>query len=417
MKSRPCLIQTLSVMSVAAFVQVGCALDRPEAPRFTTADSSGVVIGRSTSPSWPEGRGWRLSPEPVLDIGEQSGEPEYLFSGIAGATRRDDGSLLVCNSTDRTLRYYDAAGTFTHQSAGPGDGPNELLNMIRCFQRGGETWVYQAPAMPMKIFDGAGNVVRAMPIPRPGGRFAVLMDVYEDGSLLLRQEPPRRELPLGLSVLEATLVRTVAGAADLDTLGTFNSGRWVRGDQTAFPGAFTPTLAAVAHGDLSVVSWPERMDMAFVGARGVVSVRIQRAREVRPVTTAHRSAFVDRILNGPMPTGDTPYNRPVIRRAIVDMMEYPDVLPAHYRVIVASSGALWVERGDAPRDPLPYVAEAYAASTVWDVFTSEGEWLGPVQLHAGFEPWEIGEDYVLGVHHDGVGVERLRLYSLDKPEG
>ena len=271
--------------------------------------------------------------------------------------------------------------------------------------------------MPMKIVDGDGNVVRTMPIPRPGGRFAVLMDVYEDGSLLLRQEPPRRELPLGLSVLEATLVRTVAGADDLDTLGTFNSGRWVRGDQTAFPGAFTPTLAAVAHGDLSVVSWPERMDMAFVGARGVVSVRIQRAREVRPVTTAHRSAFVDRILNGPMPTGDTPYNRPVIRRAIVDMMEYPDVLPAHYRVIVASSGALWVERGDAPRDPLPYVAEAYAASTVWDVFTPEGEWLGPVQLHAGFEPWEIGEDYVLGVHHDGVGVERLRLYSLGKPEG
>lgn len=97
------------------------------------------------------------------------------------------------------------------------------------------------------------------------------------------------------------------------------------------------------------------------------------------------------------------------------MMEYPAVLPAHYRVIVASDGVLWVERGDSPRDPLPWVAEAYAASTEWDVFTPEGEWLGTVQVHAGFEPWEIGEDYVLGVHHDALGVECLRPCSLDTP--
>jgi hypothetical protein len=43
-----------------------------------------------------------------------------------------------------------------------------------------------------------------------------------------------------------------------------------------------------------------------------------------------------------------------------------------------------------------------------------------VAFPAGFHPLEIGSDYVLGVHHDELGVERVRLYSFaesDAPGG
>jgi hypothetical protein len=204
--------------------------------------------------------------------------------------------------------------------------------------------------------------------------------------------------------------------ACLDTLGTFETGRWVRSERVTFPAAFSPTLVQVALGDLAVLSWPERFDLALVGSGGLVVRRIRTPAVPVAVTASQRAAFADRVLNGPMPLGDTPYQDPAIRRAIVDMMVYPEALPTHYRVVGAKDGRLWVERGDAPRDPLPQVAEAYSEPTTWDVFSPEGEWLTPVVLPAEFQPLEIGATYVLGVHHDEIGVERVRLYDLTRPD-
>ena len=49
----------------------------------------------------------------------------------------------------------------------------------------------------------------------------LLADVFEDGSLLLRQNVPRREMPQGLGVLSGVVIRAAADGGPLDTLGTF----------------------------------------------------------------------------------------------------------------------------------------------------------------------------------------------------
>jgi len=398
---------------------VACAPEATEPARFVVTDSAGVQIAESFSPALRRGDVWTLSPGPMLEIGEQVGEPEYLLSGIVGASRLDDGSLVLCNQADRTIRYYDATGRFLRQSAGQGAGPTELRQLNRCVHRGGETWAFQVPALPLKVFDDSGELSRTVPMPRPGGRVAQLADVFEDGSLLLRQNAPRREMPQGLGVLAGVIIRAAPEGGSLDTLGTFNTGRWVRGERVAFPAAFSPTLVHVAFGELAVLSWPERMDLALVAEGGTVVRRIRTPVVPTPVTASMRAAFTDRVLNGPMPLGDTPYQDASIRRAIVEMMEYPESLPMHYRVLATTDGLLWVERGEAPRDPLPQVAEPYSGPTTWDVFSPEGEWLTPVALPAGFHPLEIAATYVLGVHHDELGVERIRLYELvdSRPAG
>lgn len=401
-------------------VVAACAPAEDEPALFATRDSAGIVITESSGPSWPDGRMWALADEPDLEIGEQVGQPEYLLSGIVGGGRLEDGALVLCNQADRTVRYYDASGSFLRQSAGQGAGPTELRQLNRCIRRGGETWAYQVPALPLKVFNGAGELTRTVPIPRPGGRVALVTDVFEDGSLLLRQNAPRRQMPQGLSVLTGVVMRAAPDGVALDTLGTFPTGRWVRGERVAFPAAFSPTLVEVALGELVVLGWPERMDLALVGPGGVVVRRIRHNARAPQVSAGVRATFVDRILTGPMPAGDTPYEDAAIRRAIVDMMEYPESFPVHYRVLASRDGELWVERGDGPRDPLPQVAEPYRERTTWDVFSVEGEWLSKVAFPAGFHPLEIGSDYVLGVHHDELGVERVRLYSFaesDAPGG
>lgn len=50
------------------------------------------------------------------------------------------------------------------------------------------------------------------------------------------------------------------------------------------------------------------------------------------------------------------------------------------------------------------------------VFASDGTLLGRVPFPPGIEVLEIGTDYVLGVTEDELGVERVVLHGLVKPE-
>ena len=369
----------------------------------------------SSRPRWADGEGWRPSQLPLLEIGEVTGQEAFLLDGVVGASRFQDGRILVCNGGDRTLRYYEGDGAYLGQSAGEGGGPGELRILRRCLTRVLETWAYQTPFQPIVVFDDGGVFDRTVSMPRPDGRVANLLDVYPDGSLLLRQDAPPRELPMGESTLQGVLLRVAPGGSPVTTLGRFPVDRRVRGERLPFRQAFTPTLVALAWGGGTLVSWPEgALDIAVLDEDGAVMQRIRRASTRVPVTRAHRSAYRTRILEGPMPSGDVPFGSEDVRRAIVDMMTYPETLPTHYRILVDVAEHLWVERGDAPRDPLPQLAEPHPAATPWDVFTPEGEWLGPVLLPARFDPLEVGADYILGVHADEIGIERVRMYALER---
>lgn len=48
------------------------------------------------------------------------------------------------------------------------------------------------------------------------------------------------------------------------------------------------------------------------------------------------------------------------------------------------------------------------------VLDPEGRVVGSVLLPEGLEVLEIGEDYVLGMHTDELGIQRIRRYALLK---
>jgi hypothetical protein len=402
-------------VAIAGGGLASCTEPAPSRPAFTVTDSAGVEIVVSRLPERPVAA--TLAEAPSLTIGETAGAGEQLLDGVLASRRDDDGTLTVCNRGDRTIRRYAADGRLLGSAAGSGGGPSELRRMTGCFFRAGEIWVYQAPALPVKRYDPDGAFLGPVPLPRPGGRVALLLGVFEDGTLLLRQDASRREMPMGEAILNGTLMRTLPGADGweaLDTLGTFPTGVWLRADRLAFPQAFSPTLQAMPLGGSVFVGWPTSYDFALIGAGGVVRRRVRRAWEAPAASAADRGWFERRILEGPMPGGDTPFEAEEIRRRIIDMMTYPGTLPAYYRVLVDRTGVLWLERGGAPRDPLPQVAEPYLEPTRWDLFGADGRWLGAVALPGGLAPLDIGADYLLGVHYDELGVEQLRVYALDR---
>ena len=57
-----------------ATVVTACEGDSP-ADLATMWDSAGVTIVESHAPQWPEGTGWTVAPEPLLEVGSAAGDP------------------------------------------------------------------------------------------------------------------------------------------------------------------------------------------------------------------------------------------------------------------------------------------------------------------------------------------------------
>ena len=72
-------------------------------------------------------------------------------------------------------------------------------------------------------------------------------------------------------------------------------------------------------------------------------------------------------------------------------------------------GNLWVQ------DYRSWVSEA-GVDRIWTVFDPEGRYLGDVTVPAGLRVFTIHTDRLIGVHYDDLGVERVRIYAIEKPE-
>jgi hypothetical protein len=68
--------KTISALTAAALI-CACSGDAPERDRFSTRDSAGIHIVENTAPAWSEGDAWRLSEQPLVDIGGLEGDPDY----------------------------------------------------------------------------------------------------------------------------------------------------------------------------------------------------------------------------------------------------------------------------------------------------------------------------------------------------
>jgi hypothetical protein len=102
-------------------------------------------------------------------------------------------------------------------------------------------------------------------------------------------------------------------------------------------------------------------------------------------------------------TGLSPEERPA-ERARVEALPFPETRPALGTLLPDRGGNLWV--GDWVLFP--------ETPKEWKVFDPAGRWLGVVEVPIRFFPYEIGEDWVLGVERDELDVEYVVVYPLIK---
>lgn len=390
---------------------VGCAPDLPDTSgERVVRDSAGVTIVENTVPAWSSAEVWRISEEPILDLGVVAGDPAYEFFRPLGAVRLSDGRLVVADGGALELRYFDTVGTFLRRAGGSGGGPGEFQTLA-WFGRvpGDSILAYDRRAWRMSVFDPGGTYVRSFTLE--GGDFPLVVGRRADASYLATVPPIRRPgdppPPPGRGSDSLTLVHYGPDGRIVDTLGTFlrrvthgHVTEW-RGNtiRPSIPVPFTPSTSFAVVGDRSVAGTNRSYELAIYGSGGLERL-IRRMHSRLPVTENDTERFVDSLtlLYGDgNPEGE-------VHLLLVKTTPPQDSMPAFEQMQVDEDANIWVLRTRRPGDPVP----------VWDVFTPDGTWLGRVEGPAGLRVTDIGRDYVIGLWRDDVDVEHVRMYALRK---
>lgn len=396
-------------MNVARFPPVvllafslGCQ-DADAPPGLAMRDSAGVRIVENSAPAWGPDPAWRVDSDPTLSLGAPDGAAELSFSRISGVYRSSDGTIAVVDAGSGQLRLFDADGRFMWAFGGPGQGPGEFEQMDGVGIRADSVWIY----------DGALSRLTAVEVPS-GGYRSVSVDaqnlalgavgVLPRGSFIFAADltytsAVTDSLPPGLHRFGAAYVRIASSGATIDTLmivpGSERVLQYGEGSIQVLRPLFGRSVSHVLIGERLLFGDQEEYEIRGYALDGTLLDIVRRLDlDLSLTDEEYRAAIEERVRSAPASA------RPGLR-AMYENQPKPATRAAFGRFLTDSSGHLWVQE----------FALDHAAPT-WSVFTSDGRWLGTVDLPERFSPTQILGDEVLGVGRDELDVEYVRAYSL-----
>ena len=179
----------------------------------------------------------------------------------------------------------------------------------------------------------------------------------------------------------------------------------INGERSSIGSApFGRYTSVAVHDGLIYVGTADRMEILGLSHEGRLA-RIIRVPDLdltltEEMVAAFREGYQERIVAD---APDEERRRRAQQR--LDDMEFPELRPAHGRLILDEEGNIWAG---------PY--EGYLSTgTEWTVFNGEGRLLGTVTFPEGVRVMDIGSDYILGIWQNEYDVEYARLYDLIKP--
>ncbi len=397
----------------------------PSVPLGRWADTSDYRVVRNDTPVWSDSTAWRLSAEPLLQIGALGGPPEYQLASAHSPVRLADGTIVVANMATNQIRFFDARGRFIRNVGGGGQGPGEFEQLWQMKKVAGDSIMGLSPPTQTSIFTPDGRYIRRFTLDLVSGRPNIWwLGRLEDGTLLAHslsqkglkfegRSPEsdghegrviRPERPEGYRD-SLMLFRFTMEGKMIDSLGDLPSQNVGESQVFAPNGGYAFHRNRFFHGPGDVFEIRVFSVRPYSPQQGSTNepslpVRLERVITRTPtrdltVTAAHQKAYIDEQCSqinwrgGPC-------------RIVTPV--FPARFPAHGRLMTDAGGNLWVQEYLLPGE----------TATRWTVLDTAGRWLGMVDMPERFRPNEIGDDYVLGIWRDEADVQFVRMYHLLK---
>lgn len=388
---------------------LGCGADSPRQAGALERDSAGIRVVENNAPLYTEANAWRLSTEPLLEIGVLEGPAVYQFHGIAGAVRLSDGRIAAADGGSREIRVFDPLGMHLVSGGGQGGGPGEFEAIAHLLRLDDDSLlVYDSRLNRLTVLDDEARLVRDFALAAVGNPAPTYVDAFSDGLLLLRaprdlpSNPPTRSTTVRDTSVYFLFDTTTEQA---DTLGAFpgqeamirlaTSGGELTSVEVLKP-AYFPREAIGSAGPFAYQAESKRYEFAFYARDGHLVRLVRRHHNPQPVSTQYLDEYHRATLSDDAPERVNPYTN----------IPRPETLPVFRTAMSDAEGNLWVELFQQP---------AVEHST-WDVFDPDGRWVTTLNTPPRFAPTDIGHDFVLGVWTDDFDVQRIRLHTLEKPQ-
>jgi len=395
---------TLAFPAVAVVALAGCTR-QALTESVTRTDSAGIAIVQSTAPQWEPDDAWRVT-GPIVSVGTVEGAPETQLYRVRGVARLPDGRIVVANAGSSELRIYGSDGRWIRSIGGAGDGPGEFRNIRGMQVLVPDTLLVQDISRPrLTLFTTEGVLVESRRLASPYGRFRPPTYRLSDGRWLDLVQSTEIE---GYQTRRNAWVIWSEGDATTDTLLTGDGYEYLlyfryRGGQYIGRGGVSvpfggQDLMALGPGRVAL-SDGAAYDIAVAEIDGR-QWRVRRTIERRTVSADDVARFIDDYV------ARYPQERQRDVRSRFDGVTPPSVMPTHAALEFDAIGDLWVESFRLRWD--------HESPRMWSVFAPDGRWLCDVRIPEGLRVYEIGDDYVVGVETDTLGVEFVRVYELLK---
>jgi len=360
------------------------------------------------------------APQPLLVLGDWSGSGGTDFQDIVGAfADREAGVLAIGNSGDGTVRFFSIGGDWRKSLGGIGDGPDEFQSLGGIFEYRGDSvlafdrWNYRASLWPYE-----GGRVRWVSLDDlPAGlRFPTLRGSLRDGRLLWTAEAvdDRYDEPGSSHSRLVTIFLTSPEGPGFQAIGEtagamlyrYRSSRFARGMAPFSPRSF------VAADDSVVYFGSTRMAQAMrVSSAGtpLASVRFDSGRKavslaLREADLAIRGSEVERMPPTPLRAA---------RLAELELLPYPDSLPAMGAIVIGQDGRLWVADYVAPQGGAD---QAFPGSRKWAAYSELAGKRQDYQFPERFRLFWADEAIAVGVVQDTLDIERIMVASVPEEE-
>lgn len=393
--------------------QAACSAEAASEPgAVVVRDSAGVRIVESAAPAWGKDGGWRVVPEPAVDIGADVNDSTQSLYGAADVERLGDGQLVVENRGSHQLLVYDSLGAFVEAVGREGEGPGEFKWMRGLYRCGRDTLVETA-LYHVSLFDLRLSFVRTETIHRePENGNPQVVGVSADCSAVLVRDLHGRMPRQGHG--EWVFYRETTDTGARDTVGFFPTIEVVTisysGTTLGQPVPWSAETVWAARGDTVYLGMSNVPEIRVVDGRGAVHRLIRWVAEPAPVTAADRARLSERrrARLRKQPQGAR-YFPPL------DRFPVPEEKPLYSKIVVDDEGNLWIRAyPELPVTFAPSVPKAGDPSEMWTVFDPAGRWLGTVEMPAALQVYKIQGGYVIGRWEDELDVEHVRLHRIEK---
>jgi hypothetical protein len=386
-------------------------------------DSAGVTIVENTNRGvWSSSNRWRIEPGDVR-IGSADGDPDYEFGQIAGLAVTGDGRIFVFDQQAQQIKVFDQDGLFLNTIGRPGGGPGEIAAGAGPVLLGaGDTlFVPDAGNRRVDLFTADGedagsfvlDVLRGIPLA---------WAATTDGRLVNHLRPLRTENSSPSDTMDIVVIRNTAGEMT-DTILSVPSG----GTFTITPGAlpewnfFSPEpVWALGEGRAYYFGINDDYRIGVHDETGDLITVITKPYEAQPVTNRDQQVFKD-FFEGILQ--EQPGVNEQILGALMNNVHFYETYPAYGQFMSGPRGTLWVQLIQRISELTDEEAENFnpllnLGAAEWDVFDSDGRFLGQIAMPPRFQPLRFVDTDIYGIWRDDFDVQYvLKVGIVGVPGG